>query len=641
MAVKTNVKITVDDDDVDKATGKLGGLVEKINKTRPRDERGRFLPRGAKGTPQRGKKTLPGIGPEFMPPGVSKTIPGKPLPLPKEPKLPKPPKTPKFKPAESVRDPFAPDVLFSNLKRIKKGFLEYIEVAGMVEAALLGIVAAGALAGASFAKLVIENQAQKEALGKALAVLLKSEDRARQVMALASQTAQMIGESTAVVAGQFVDLLAKGFDVATVDTIIKRLADLSVVDPKANVERLTLAISQIASLGKLAGQEINQLAQAGLERISIFDALAKKLGKTREEVDKLQRAGKITADIAIPAILEAIAEQTGQKAPGVVAMQKSLSTITGVVERIKRIPENILFDLDVGPGLDSVRSALVIIDGLFSSTSKSGQALREALTTLFNAIIKGFFGVEGLDKQSLEETIVSLSNAIIRAAPKIQEFFATLRQIFDITLAIGKAAADLGVFSLIGTILQGIAFLILQPVMLTLAWITVLGQLWEVIVGIWDSITGFFTSAFDLGGDIIDGLTQGISSGASSVVDAISSTVMGAIDSAKALLGIASPSKVFEQMGAFTSEGFAMGMSGAPSAQAAMNTMLTPPAVTPLASMSRGGGAATTTGDITVMINGVDPNNARAVGEAARKGILDALLGEINGMAIAANAAGP
>ena len=69
-----------------------------------------------------------------------------------------------------------------------------------------------------------------------------------------------------------------------------------------------------------------------------------------------------------------------------------------------------------------------------------------------------------------------------------------------------------------------------------------------------------------IGRDIIQGIANGITGAAGSVISAIGDAVGGAIDWAKSLLGIASPSKVFRQFGGYTMEGFALGISDEESA---------------------------------------------------------------------------
>jgi tape measure domain-containing protein len=64
----------------------------------------------------------------------------------------------------------------------------------------------------------------------------------------------------------------------------------------------------------------------------------------------------------------------------------------------------------------------------------------------------------------------------------------------------------------------------------------------------------------NVGSAIIDGLTGGISGGIGSVIQAAKNVAQTALNAAKSLLGIASPSKEFHQIGKFVDQGFALGL---------------------------------------------------------------------------------
>ena len=65
-----------------------------------------------------------------------------------------------------------------------------------------------------------------------------------------------------------------------------------------------------------------------------------------------------------------------------------------------------------------------------------------------------------------------------------------------------------------------------------------------------------------IGSNIIQGLVNGITGAAGAVIDAIGGVVGDAIDWAKGLLGIHSPSKVFAEIGDFTMQGMEEGING-------------------------------------------------------------------------------
>jgi phage-related protein len=97
----------------------------------------------------------------------------------------------------------------------------------------------------------------------------------------------------------------------------------------------------------------------------------------------------------------------------------------------------------------------------------------------------------------------------------------------------------------------------------------VTGKVAEVIntvSGIYGQIMGVLSGAgqwlWDTGVNIVQGLIGGITSMIGDVLSAIGDVVNGAIDWANSVLGIQSPSKVFEQIGKYVTEGFIEGIAG-------------------------------------------------------------------------------
>ena len=87
--------------------------------------------------------------------------------------------------------------------------------------------------------------------------------------------------------------------------------------------------------------------------------------------------------------------------------------------------------------------------------------------------------------------------------------------------------------------------------------------------------------ALQWGIDMIQGLIDGILSMPGKLMDAISDVVGGAVDWAKGLLGIESPSKVFQAFGREVGAGLALGIeSGVGGVQRALDTLIPQPSVT-------------------------------------------------------------
>lgn len=71
---------------------------------------------------------------------------------------------------------------------------------------------------------------------------------------------------------------------------------------------------------------------------------------------------------------------------------------------------------------------------------------------------------------------------------------------------------------------------------------------------------GFFGTAKGIGKDLIMGFVNGVKQFAHKLVNAVVAPVKGAMDKAKSLLGIHSPSRVFKSYGAYTMEGYEIGV---------------------------------------------------------------------------------
>ena len=90
------------------------------------------------------------------------------------------------------------------------------------------------------------------------------------------------------------------------------------------------------------------------------------------------------------------------------------------------------------------------------------------------------------------------------------------------------------------------------------------GHISGFIGNITSSISGgassLFSSAYGVAGNIVRGLVSGIRNGISQVTSAARTIAQNALDAAKNLLGIASPSKEFIKIGKFVREGFVIGL---------------------------------------------------------------------------------
>ncbi len=100
-----------------------------------------------------------------------------------------------------------------------------------------------------------------------------------------------------------------------------------------SIDRVTLALSQMVSTGRIQADEMNQLTEAGLPA---WELLAKAIGKTEAETRKLSEAGRIDATIGAKGIIAMMGETfAGQSAlAGKTFAGKESQLRSTVVERL-------------------------------------------------------------------------------------------------------------------------------------------------------------------------------------------------------------------------------------------------------------------------------------------------------------------
>ena len=121
-------------------------------------------------------------------------------------------------------------------------------------------------------------------------------------------------------------LLAYGIEYKNVMYVLRGVMSAAAMqgDP-AKVERISRALGQIYTRGKLVTQEVVQLTEAG---IPAYEILQEKLGLTKDQLGDLGREG-IEASVAINALVDGITERFGT------TMMASAKTLKGIISNIK------------------------------------------------------------------------------------------------------------------------------------------------------------------------------------------------------------------------------------------------------------------------------------------------------------------
>jgi len=163
-------------------------------------------------------------------------------------------------------------------------------------------------------------------------------------------------------------LLAFGFDANTALNLLRTIGDASagLGLGTEGVDRITLALGQIKAKGRVMGDELLQLTEAGVPAQEI---LAEKLHLTAEQVKNIGDAG-IDADTAIKALTEGMNDRFGGMAETLSNnMEGLLSTIKDNVQNIAGFTFQPLFD-GLKKGLTQIRDMTDGFVGVINGTSE-------------------------------------------------------------------------------------------------------------------------------------------------------------------------------------------------------------------------------------------------------------------------------
>ena len=244
-------------------------------------------------------------------------------------------------------------------------------VSGAIGAA--GIAAAGAVA-----KMGLETAAANEQASIAFTTLLgdagKAQDYLKQLADFAAKTPfELPGLRDAASR-----LIAVGTESGRVIPIMSALGDAtSAMGTGAEgINRAVTALSQMQQKGKVTGEEMLQLAEAG---VPAWDALASSLGKSVAETQKLVSTGKVTTD----QLFTAIENRSGaamQRVSGM--MDKQSQSLTGLLSTLKDTVSQQLGSA-MAPAVEAIKKAL---PGITDAIGKTLEAIGPQIGPVFSVI---------------------------------------------------------------------------------------------------------------------------------------------------------------------------------------------------------------------------------------------------------------
>lgn len=252
-------------------------------------------------------------------------------------------------------------------------------------------------------------------------------------------------------------------------------------------------------------------------------------------------------------------------------------------------------DLFSGLNIEPVIAGMEILANLFDRTTAAGETVAFIFESIFQPLIDqatnaalvveafylGFLIGAVKLYIALKPTIAAIAELFGFSDTSLTDLLASAKNIGELLapviliMAAAFGAALLVVAALTAAVAAVIGVLVAAPVVI-----------YQVGAAVLDGMVGAFSAAVDfikgidfvaIGVSVVQGIAQGIASAAGAVLSAITGVVGGAINAAKSLLGIASPSKVFAEMGVNTGEGMTSGVEDATSdVHAAYEEMVAP-----------------------------------------------------------------
>lgn len=292
----------------------------------------------------------------------------------------------------------------------------------MAAKAALALAAIGIGLGIAAAKYIVDIQAFKQSTMFAFGQLLGGQSQAIAGWDKVRAAAIMTGTDLMETGASFNALLAQGFDMATVDLLFKRMADIKTLNPAANIEAMSRAIAKIRAQGTLQGDELQSLTEAGLSSKLIYEEIGKVIGKSAEEVKKLQGAGKIKSEDALKGIKNAMARQAGGKEPGMVASEAASKTLLGSFGRMQAIVQAFAADLNID--FSPVARFLGKIGEVLSGDT--GKAFGKAIEGVFAALGQALDNVSKEDVKAFFESLTSVLSGVATTISAIASAWAWL-----------------------------------------------------------------------------------------------------------------------------------------------------------------------------------------------------------------------
>lgn len=312
--------------------------------------------------------------------------------------------------------------------------------------ALLGVgkaigIAFSAQQAIAFVKQVVNVRSEIQALEVSFRTLLGSQQASAELMRQMKEFAAATPLQLGALAKGAQTMLGFNLDPNEIMPMLKAIGDISMGDAQ-KFQALTLAYSQMRSVGKLMGQDLLQMINAGFSPLAVMaEKTGKSIGELKEEMSK----GAISADMVKQAFIDATSE--GGQFYGMLSGQGD--TVKGALAQLS----GAITDMFNGIGEQS--------EGLIKGSVKSVQWLIENYETL-GKVLAGIIATYGTYK-AVMMTVVALERLQVQLALAKMEGMTKQAALLDILkakqLALNKAITSVvNPYTLLAMAIVGVTY---------------------------------------------------------------------------------------------------------------------------------------------------------------------------------------
>lgn len=249
----------------------------------------------------------------------------------------------------------------NELKKQKAGVSGVSDEMKKMKTLITGFIAA--YGGKKLWDLLIGSNAEMEQYTTSLEVMLGSAEKASAMIAKMREFAAKTPLTLDNVISSGTLLMGYGADESNLIGTMTKLGDLASGNAE-KMDRITLAYGQMLAKGKVTGEELRQMTEAG---VPLQTALAESIGVTGEEFSKMVSKG----EVGIDALNKAIAELTTGDGKFAGMMEKQSQTMQGMLSTMQ---DNITeFFRKMGEGaFGEVKSALQDVSDQLAEWEQDG-----------------------------------------------------------------------------------------------------------------------------------------------------------------------------------------------------------------------------------------------------------------------------